>query len=150
MKSFARLNKEYGDLVENPIGCVEISYVGEEISKWNCKVQGPEDTPYYGGFFNVEMDFSDNYPFKAPKVLFKTKIYHPNVKTDTGEICTQAIEKSWVPTQNARYVIESIVSLMASPRAEDPLEQEIADMFINNHDGFVTEAAKYTAEFAGE
>ena len=77
---------------------VDVSYQGEEISKWDVKINGPVGSPYEAGTFLIELDFTDNYPFKAPKVLFKTKIYHPNVKTDTGEICTQAIEKSWVPT----------------------------------------------------
>ena len=98
--------------------------------------------------FTVELDFSDNYPFKAPKVLFKTKVYHPNVKTDSGEICTQAIEKNWVPTQNAKYVIESLISLLASPRPDDALEQDIAEKYVNDYEGFVSEAKKYTSEFA--
>ena len=115
MKATARLNKEFGDITSNPIGGVEVGYSGEEISKWDVKINGPEGSPYEGGVFVVELDFSDNYPFKAPKILFKTKIYHPNVETASGKICTQAIEKSWVPTQNARYVIESIVSLMDAP-----------------------------------
>ena len=40
---------------------------------------GPQDTPYDGGKFIVNIDFSDNYPFKAPKVKFVTKIFHPNI-----------------------------------------------------------------------
>ena len=148
MKSSARLNKEFGSLQSNPIDRCEINYVGEEISKWEVKLQGPEDTPYEAGTFTLEMDFSDNYPFKAPKVQFKTKVYHPNVKTDSGEICTQAVEKSWVPTQNARYVIETVVSLLSSPRPEDALEQEIAEQFVNDYEGFAAKVAEYISEFA--
>ena len=145
MKSSARLNKEYGDLTNNPVEGVEISYQGEEITKWDVRITGKclEGTAYEAGNFMLEMDFSDNYPFKAPKVLFKTKIYHPNVKTDTGEICTQAIEKSWVPTQNAKYVIESLISLIVSPRPEDALEQDIAEQYTNDNDAFVSKVKEY-------
>ena len=48
------------------------------------------------------MDFSNNYPFKPPKIKVLTKIYHPNIKQDTGEICTKMIDDKWAPTQNAR------------------------------------------------
>ena len=54
---------------------------------WDILVEGPEDTPYHGGVFTIEADFSDNYPFKPPVCKFITKIYNPNVKRDTGEIC---------------------------------------------------------------
>lgn len=57
-------------------------------------------------------------------MFFVTKIYHPNIN-NKGEICTAAIEKQWVPTLNAKFVIESVINLMAEPRPEDPLEQDI-------------------------
>ena len=148
MKASARLNKEIQDLSTNPIDNVEVNLQDDNVVKWDVKIGGPSESPYEGGTFLVELDFSDNYPFKAPKILFKTKIYHPNVETATGKICTQAIEKSWVPTQNARYVIECIVSLMSSPRGEDPLEQAIADQFINKYDDFVRDARKWTTDYA--
>ena len=88
MKPTARLNKEYTDLTTKPMDGVEINYAGDDITKWNVRISGPVGSPYEGGNFNVELDFSDNYPFKAPKILFKTKIYHPNVETATGKICT--------------------------------------------------------------
>ncbi len=98
MRSTARINKEFSDIGDNPIDRCEVNFQGEDMTKWDAKIQGPEGSPYEAGTFLLELDFSDNYPFKAPKVLFKTKIYHPNVKTNTGEICTSAIENDWVPT----------------------------------------------------
>ncbi len=96
----------------------------------------------------MNVDFSDGYPFKAPKVLFKTKIYHPNIKQDTGEICTQAIEQQWVPTLNAKFVIESLVTLLKSPNADNPLEPEIAQQFTSNYKLFSEKAAEFTATYA--
>ena len=76
------------DLNKNsPVEGVTIALVGDALTNWNATIVGPADTPYAGGKFVVNIDFSDNYPFKAPKVLFKTKIYHPNIRQDTGEIC---------------------------------------------------------------
>ena len=38
---------------------------------------------------------------------------------------------------------------MAEPRPEDPLEQEIADQYINDREGFNEAAQKHTSEHAG-
>lgn len=62
---------------------------------------------YAGGVFKIELDFSEKYPFKPPKIKVLTKIYHPNIKQDTGEICTKMIDDKWAPTQNAREGISS-------------------------------------------
>ena len=51
---------------------------------------------------------------------FKTKIYHPNVKDGTGEICAEAIKNSWVPTLNANYLIKMLIELIQNPNAEAP------------------------------
>ena len=82
-----RLSKELGDFTKDPIPGVEIRLVNDQVTNWHVIIDGPADTPYFGGKFTVGIDFTDNYPFKCPKILFITKIYHPNIKTDTGEIC---------------------------------------------------------------
>ena len=122
--------------------------MGDSLANWNATIIGPQDTPYEGGKFIVNIDFSDNYPFKAPKVLFKTKIFHPNIKQDTGEICAQAIENNWVPTLNAKFVIESLVTLLKNPNADHPLEAEIADLFQKDYKGFANKAREFTANYA--
>ena len=78
-------------------------------------LKGPADSLYAGGKFVVNIDFSDNYPFKCPNMKFVTKIYHPNVKTETGEICAEAIKNSWVPTLNANYIIRMLQELIENP-----------------------------------
>ena len=36
-------------------------------------------TPYDKGSFKFKLTFPAEYPFKPPKVLIETKIYHPNI-----------------------------------------------------------------------
>lgn len=55
-----------------------------------------ENTPYFGGVFNVDITIPDAYPFKPPIVKFGTPIHHPNISTK-GEICTQLLE-NWSPS----------------------------------------------------
>ena len=44
---------------------------------------GPPDTPYAGGQFTVDIMLPDQYPFKSPVIKFQTKIWHPNVSSQT-------------------------------------------------------------------
>ena len=43
------------------------------------KIAGPSQTPYEGGMFDAELYLPEEYPMVPPKVLFRTKIFHPNI-----------------------------------------------------------------------
>lgn len=132
----------------DPVPGVTIDLVQDSIVNWNVKIQGPAGTPYEGGTFIVNVDFSDNYPFKCPNMKFVTKIYHPNIKTETGEICAEAIKNSWVPTLNANFIIKMLVELISNPNGEAPQEPEIAREFLMNRTTFNKNAQEYTEKYA--
>ena len=50
-------------------------------------ITGPDGTPYEGGVFDVDIVIPAEYPFEPPKMKFITKIWHPNVSSQTGAIC---------------------------------------------------------------
>jgi ubiquitin-conjugating enzyme E2 D/E len=41
-----------------------------------------ENTVYEGGVFLVDIQIPPDFPFKAPKMNFRTKLYHPFVNED--------------------------------------------------------------------
>ena len=43
------------------------------------EIEGPVDSLYEGGLFKAELYLTNDYPMTAPKVLFKSNIYHPNI-----------------------------------------------------------------------
>ena len=55
---------------------------------------GPHGTCYEGGNFNAELLLPDDYPMSPPKVIFDTKIYHPNIGT-RPETQTTWAEYAW-------------------------------------------------------
>jgi ubiquitin-protein ligase len=53
---------------------------------WQAVIFGPDDTPWEGGTFKLLLEFTEDYPNKAPAVRFLTKMFHPNIYND-GQIC---------------------------------------------------------------
>ena len=49
------------------------------IYRWKVTFLGPKDTYYNRGLFFAEVIFPKLSPKEAPKIIFKTPIYHPNV-----------------------------------------------------------------------
>jgi ubiquitin-conjugating enzyme E2 N len=81
-----------------------------------------------GGSFSAELLLPDDYPMAAPKVVFNTKIYHPNID-NLGRICLDILKDKWSPALQIRSVLLSIQALLASPNPDDPLNNEAAQLW---------------------
>lgn len=114
---------------------------------WNATIIGPTGTPYEGGVFLLEMTFPIDYPFKPPNVVFKTRIYHPNINSN-GSICLDILRNNWVPSLNAGKLLLSICSMLNDPNPTDPLDQEAASLFLRSREAFDRKARDMTQQFA--
>jgi ubiquitin-conjugating enzyme E2 D/E len=127
--------------------CTAISFVGEDIFQWECKVSGPPNGPYFGGTFILKLDFPTQYPFKPPKLKFLTKVYHPSVQLESGDVC-QDVVGQWGPTLNAKHCLSVVYSMLQSPESDHPLEEEIAQQLREKPKEFEKTAKKYTKDYA--
>lgn len=82
-------------LTKSPDG-VKIIINHEDTLDIQADIIGPQETPYEGGTFRVKILVSSEFPYTAPKGIFMTKIYHPNV-SEKGEICVNTLKKDWSP-----------------------------------------------------
>lgn len=98
--------------------------------------------------FALDMKFPDNYPMKAPTVVFVTKVYHPSVKKDSGAICADVIENNWSPVLSIANVLERIYKMLAEPASESPLEPEIGEVLQSNPKKFAETAKQWTKKYA--
>ena len=94
-------------------------------------IRGPQDSPYEGGVFELELFLPEEYPMAAPKVRFLTKIYHPNIDT-LGRICLDILKDKWSPALQIRTVLLSIQALLSAPNPDDPLSEKIAKAWKDN------------------
>ena len=108
---------------------------------------GPEDSPYSGGVFFLNIVFPPDYPFKPPKVTFTTKIYHANINAN-GSICLDILKDQWSPALTISKVLLSISSLLTDPNPDDPLVPEIATLYKNNRSQYDSTARDWTQRFA--
>lgn len=145
--SVKRIGKEYSVLNAVPIpGCSAGPY-GDDMYHWQGSIFGPEDSPYAGGVFFLDIQFPADYPFKPPTVVFLTRIYHCNVNT-SGQICLDIIKSQWSPALNIKDVLLSIKSLLTDPNPDDPLVGEIAHLYKTNREKHDETAREWTLKYA--
>lgn len=80
-----RIQKEIAETASDTFSKVYLTPAGgqEQIDHLEGSFLGPPDTPYEGGTFQIDITIPTDYPFRPPKMKFKTKIWHPNVSSQT-------------------------------------------------------------------
>jgi len=143
-----RLQNEINDLKISPIlNCSAGPVMENNITVWQASIFGPEETPYYGGVFHLNIQFTNEYPFKPPSINFTTPIYHCNINR-SGGICLDILKDNWSPALNIGKLLLSICSLLAEPNPNDPLMPEIAELYKNNREIHDLNAREYTIKYA--
>lgn len=80
-----RIAKELEDVRSDVWSKIQLDPAGngEDITHLEGRFEGPPDTPYEGGKFVVDVHIPNDYPFRPPQMKFSTKIWHPNVSSQT-------------------------------------------------------------------
>ena len=74
-KSQIKIFDDIEELLQYPLDNVELfRYGGTTPIKLELKLYGPENTPYYGGEFRMELTFKDGYPYRRPSLVFLTRV----------------------------------------------------------------------------
>ena len=108
---------------------------------------GPEDSPYAGGVYFLNIQFPADYPFKPPRVQFTTRIYHCNVNSNGG-ICLDILKDQWSPALTTSKVLLSICSLLNDPNPDDPLVPEIATLLKSDRKKHDNTAREWCQKYA--
>ena len=143
-----RILKELKDLEKDPpSNCSAGPISDDDFYHWRANIIGPEDTPYAGGLFWLNIHFPTEYPFKPPKVTFDTKIYHPNINSN-GSICLDILKNEWSPALTISKVLLSISSLLTEPNPDDPLMPDVARTYKGDRVKYDETAREWTHKYA--
>jgi ubiquitin-conjugating enzyme E2 D/E len=135
------------DLGKDPPANCSAGPVGDDMFHWQATIMGPDDSPYSGGVFFLDIHFPADYPFKPPKVHFTTRIYHCNINSNGG-ICLDILKDQWSPALTISKVLLSICSLLTDPNPDDPLVPDIAQLLKTDKQRHDSTAREWTSKYA--
>merc|ERR1719498_175942 len=143
-----RIQKELIDLgKEPPSNCSAGPHQESDQFHWQATIMGPDESPFQGGVFFLNIHFPTDYPFKPPKFSFITKIYHPNINSN-GSICLDILKDQWSPALTVSKVLLSISSLLTDANPDDPLVPDIANQYKNDRAKYEATAREWTRKYA--
>ena len=79
---------------------------------------------------------------------FDTKIWHPNISSQTGAICLDILKDEWSPALTIRTALLSLQALLCNPEPDDPQDAVVASQYKNNRELFNSTARAWTVEHA--
>jgi ubiquitin-protein ligase len=118
--------------------------VNNDLTHWRGEILG--SGLYEGGVFLIEIKIPRRYPYEAPKIRFKTPIWHVNIFKE--KVCVGILGKEWSPAYSLVQVVETIRFLLNAPNPDDPLNGAAARMWKRDPTTFKNQAADYVTRYA--
>ncbi|KAH8356360.1 hypothetical protein KR084_005978 [Drosophila pseudotakahashii] len=108
----SRMKQDYMRLKRDPLPYITAEPLPNNILEWHYCVKGPEDSPYYGGYYHGTLLFPREFPFKPPSIYMLT----PNgrFKTNT-RLCLSISDfhpDTWNPTWCVGTILTGLLSFM--------------------------------------
>ncbi|XP_060963509.1 constitutive photomorphogenesis protein 10-like [Cannabis sativa] len=143
-----RIQREMAELnTDPPLDC-SAGTKGDNLYHWVATIIGPQGTPYEGGIYFLDITFPSDYPFKPPKVVFKTRIYHFDVDS-VGNVSLEILKDGWSPALTITKVLIAIRKIFTDPDpCNNPLVPGIAHLYMVDKAKHDKIAAEWTLRFA--
>ena len=127
-----RINNETKKILTRPPEGIKVVVDETNTRHWVATIDGPPDTPYAGGKFDIDVFIPEEYPFRPPIMKFITRIFHSNINW-VGQICLDTLKpESWNASTQIASVLLSVQQLLASPNLDDPLNDQANELFLKD------------------
>jgi peroxin-4 len=137
MSTSNRLIKEFSDLKKEKDLNFKLIPDENNLHKWNGVLNGPSGTPYQDKNFEIKCKIPVSYPISPPEFTFKTKIFHPNIHLNRGEICLDILKSHWTPAWSLSLACQALIVLLANPEPSSPLNCDAGNLLrYNDFRGF--------------
>uniref|UniRef100_A0A7S4C2K5 E2 ubiquitin-conjugating enzyme n=1 Tax=Chrysotila carterae TaxID=13221 RepID=A0A7S4C2K5_CHRCT len=144
-----RIKKELKDCIGGADNVVKAQLVDESnLLHWKGEIRGPVGTPYEGGTFAIDIVLPSDYPFVPPKMRFDTRIWHPNISSESGAICLDILKNEWSPALTIRTALISLQALMSAPEPDDPQDAVVAKQYKEDYKKYCATAKYWTETYA--
>lgn len=145
-----RIQKELEDIAKDKACAISVAPVDPaDMTHLRGTFTGPEDTPYHGGTYHIDINIPATYPFHPPHMKFLTRIWHPNISSQTGAICLDTLSNAWSPVLTIKSALLSLQSLLCTPEPKDPQDAEVARMYMSEPDEYTRKAHEWAVVHAG-
>ncbi|KAF4259777.1 hypothetical protein KXW98_001004 [Aspergillus fumigatus] len=145
-----RIAKEIADIRADTHSQITAEPVeDDDVTHLRGTFPGPPGTPYEGGTYEVDIKIPNDYPFRPPVMKFVTKVWHPNVSSQTGAICLDTLSSAWSPVLTIKSALLSLQSLLSTPEPKDPQDAEVATMLLRRPKEFERVAREWAVIHAG-
>ncbi len=129
-ETIQRLLKDVKQIIKNPLTEHGIYYVHDDadMMKGYACIIGPEDTPYFGGYYFFEITYPFDYPYNPPKVKYCTNAeeirFNPNLYK-CGKVCVSLLNTwrgdQWTSCQSISTVLLTLCTLLCkNPLLNEP------------------------------
>ncbi|XP_015522186.1 ubiquitin-conjugating enzyme E2 J2 [Neodiprion pinetum] len=108
----ARLKQDYLRLKKDPVPYVVAEPVPSNILEWHYVVNGPESTPYEGGFYHGKLVFPREFPFKPPSIYMTTPNGRFKVNTRLCLSISDFHPDTWNPAWSVSTILTGLLSFM--------------------------------------
>jgi ubiquitin-protein ligase len=140
-ETVTRIIRDVKQLIKTPLSEHGIYYKHDEenIMKGYAMIVGPEDTPYFGGFYFFEFHFPSDYPHSPPKLNSCTNgdniRFNPNLYK-CGKVCVSLLNtwrgEQWTSCQTISTVLLTLCTLLNNkPLLNEPGVNELHQDFDN-------------------
>ncbi|KAF5383946.1 hypothetical protein D9757_007377 [Collybiopsis confluens] len=148
-QALRRLMREISELKRSPPEGIRIQDNDDDSNMLDVVgiIQGPEGTPYAGGYFRVKFLFTPEFPASPPKCTLLTKIFHPNVSS-SGEICVNTLKRDWKSTYGIEHILVTVKCLLIYPNPESALDEEAGKLLLEDYDAYASRAKLITGVHA--
>ena len=143
-----RLLRDIKNVMKESLTENGIYYIHDEVDmmKGYALIVGPQDTPYFGGYYFFEITYPVNYPHSPPIVKYYTNNnnirFHPNLYR-CGKVCISLLNTwngdQWSSCQTISTVLLSLCTLFCT----DPLLNEPGIRKSNNDITLYNEIIEY-------
>ena len=138
-----RMIQEIRKLQKAELGGIKVKINEDNLSEIQATIEGPENTPFEGGEFDIKLEIGDEFPQKPPKGYFLTKIFHPNV-SEQGAICISTLSSDWTEDMGLDHLLMTIRCLLIEPNPASALNEEAGRLLQENYEDYCSRAKLMT------